>query len=188
MSESFLIAGLGNPGKAYELTRHNIGFMLIDALTQYFESSNYQKKFNSELANASLEKSKIFFAKPQTYMNKSGTSISEITRFYKIPITNIIVIHDDLDLEFLKIKVKTGGGDGGHNGLKSVDSMIGKNYSRLRIGIAHPGSQERVNNYVLGKFKKDELEKIAAFFDVICNNFHYLIGDNRDKFLNKLYL
>ena len=149
---NYLIVGLGNPTPDYEKTRHNIGFMIIDEIINQLNPANISKSsFKGEL----YKKNSLFFLKPQTYMNLSGESILAVKNYYKIE--NIVVIHDDLDLEFGAIKFKIGGGNGGHNGLKSIDSLIGKEYIRVRIGIGKP-QRQAVVKFVLSPFAKEQEE------------------------------
>jgi len=153
----FLIAGLGNIGERYELTRHNIGFMVIDSITRNLSTSTINKSnFKADVQKSGYN----LFAKPKTYMNLSGESIVAIKDYYKIEIENIIVIHDDLDLPFGTVKFKVGGSHGGHNGLKSLDAHIGKEYIRVRIGIGKPSDKQDVVNHVLSNFSKEELNKL----------------------------
>ena len=153
----FLIAGLGNIGTEYELTRHNIGFMVIDSMTKNLHTSIINKSnFNADVSKSGYN----LFVKPKTYMNHSGQSIVAIKDYYKIEIENIIVIHDDLDLPFGTVKFKIGGSHGGHNGLRSLDAHIGKEYIRIRIGIGKPQNKEDVVNHVLSNFSKEELNKL----------------------------
>jgi PTH1 family peptidyl-tRNA hydrolase len=153
-----LIVGLGNPGSKYQDSRHNIGFLVIDAIIKELNSTPINKKsFNSLL----YKSDDLLFAKPQTYMNLSGESVSAISRFYKCD--KIITIHDDLELDFGAIRYKQGGGNGGHNGLKSIDSMIGKEYLRVRIGISKPENKHIISSYVLSKFS----DKQSAYLDDI---------------------
>lgn len=154
-----LITGLGNIGEKYQLTRHNVGFLVINEMTKSSTSSN----INKANFKASVEKSGYnLFVKPNTYMNHSGESVLAIKEYYKIDMENIIVIHDDLDLPFGTVKFKVGGGHGGHNGLRSIDSHIGKDYIRVRIGIGKPANKEDVANYVLSNFSKEELNKLQG--------------------------
>ncbi len=183
----FLIVGLGNIGGEYDNTRHNIGFMIVDALLKKFNISMCQDKFNAKICDISLNGEKIIFAKPTTYMNNSGLAVSKIKNFYKIENKNITVFHDDLDLELCKVKVKIGGGDAGHNGIKSLDSNIGKDYVRVRFGVGHPQFKNDVVNFVLGKFSEDDLANINASINKIIDNFALLLQD-KDKFMNKFYL
>ncbi len=151
-----LIVGLGNPMPKYENTRHNIGFRVIDRLVSDSNAINISKNsFYGEL----YKSKQTLFLKPLTYMNLSGKSIVAVKNFYKIDITDIIVIHDDIDLPFSALRFKKGGGNGGHNGLKSIDSIIGKDYLRVRMGIGKPERKSEVISFVLGNFNSDE-EKI----------------------------
>jgi PTH1 family peptidyl-tRNA hydrolase len=153
----YLIAGLGNPGKKYAYTRHNIGFLVIDEIAKNQNTSNINNtNFKAEV----LKYSNTLLVKPQTFMNLSGESIINIADYYNIVNENIIVIHDDLDLPFGAVKFKIGGGHGGHNGLKSIDANIDKDYIRVRIGIGKPSDKKDVANYVLNDFSKDELNQL----------------------------
>lgn len=154
----FLITGLGNPGVKYELTRHNIGFLVMDNITKNLslKSSINKSSFNAEVIKASNK----LYVKPQTFMNNSGQAIEAISSYYKIETSNIIVIHDDLDLPFGTVKFKLGGGHGGHNGLRSTDAHIGKEYLRVRVGIGKPTIKADVVNHVLSNFSKEELKQL----------------------------
>lgn len=152
-----LIVGLGNIGDKYELTRHNVGFLVIDEMTKNLTTSNIN---NSNFHSTLLKSGYNLFSKPTTYMNNSGLAVHSIMDYYKIDIEDIIVIHDDLDLPFGAVKFKIGGGHGGHNGLRSLDSHIGKDYIRVRIGIGKPKDKSDVANYVLSNFSKEELNKL----------------------------
>jgi len=155
----YLVVGLGNIGSKYELTRHNIGFMVIDWITK-----NLSLKTNINKANFIadvIKSSNNLFVKPHTFMNNSGQSIVAIKEYYKIDNTDIIVIHDDLDLPFGTVKFKIGGGHGGHNGLRSLDAHIGKDYIRVRVGIGKPENKNDVANYVLSNFSKEEMNKLT---------------------------
>ena len=153
----YLIAGLGNPGDKYEKTRHNIGFLVIDEITKKLDTSN----ISNQNFNAVAKKYQTnIYAKPQTFMNLSGESILSIVEYYNIPNENIIIVHDDLDLPFGTIKFKNGGGHGGHNGLKSIDSHIGKDYTRVRIGIGKPEVKSDVADYVLHNFSKEQFDHL----------------------------
>ena len=144
----FLICGLGNPGKEYINTRHNVGFNLIDKLVKFYDFLPFKKDSKREIFKGQIENYSCLLMKPLNFMNLSGQPIQEITNFYKIKKKNIFIIHDDLDLELGKVKIKFGGGNGGHNGLLNIDEMIGNDYYRLRIGIDHPGMKHLVSNYV----------------------------------------
>lgn len=185
----FLFVGLGNIGKEYENTRHNFGFMAVDeVIDKYSISKSSQLKFKAEIFDCLINKEKVLVIKPQTFMNNSGVAVSQVKNFYKIPIENIFVFHDDLDLEFCKLRFKQGGGDGGHNGIKSIDSMIGKNYYRIRMGIGRPQNSEDVANYVLGKFSANNLENIDFLLKKVSFNISELFSENKSNFLSKINL
>ena len=152
----FLIAGLGNPGEKYKNTRHNIGFLVIDEIAK---NTNTTSINNSNFKSITLKSNNTIFAKPQTFMNLSGESILAIADYYGIENNNIIIIHDDLDLPFGTVKFKLGGGHGGHNGLRSIDTHIGQDYTRVRVGIGKPQNKE-VADYVLSDFNKEESTKL----------------------------
>ena len=170
----FLICGLGNPGKKFKNTRHNIGFKLVDKIIAHFELEKIKKDKNKELFFGKISNYKVYVLKPLTFMNLSGQAVIETVNFYKINKDNIFVIHDDLDLQLAKVKIKKGGGNGGHNGLLSIDEYLGNEYNRLRIGINHPGNKDLVSKYVLNNFSNEEeiilskkVEKIKINFDLI---------------------
>ena len=151
----FLLIGLGNPGKDYAKNRHNIGFMAADAVAERYKFSSWTKKFRGLLAEGTIGGEKVFLLKPQTYMNLSGESAGEASRFYKIPLENIIVIHDELDLDFGFAKLKRSGGNAGHNGLENIESHIGKDFLRFRFGIGKISGDN--TKHVLSDFSKKEL-------------------------------
>lgn len=148
-----IIVGLGNPGKEYEATRHNAGFWLLDELAwQWKVTFKDEKKFSGEVARAGLEQGEVWLLKPITFMNRSGQAVAALAQFYKIKPEEILVVHDELDLECGRIKFKLGGGNGGHNGLKDIQARLGTpNFYRLRLGIGHPGDKALVSAYVLNK-------------------------------------
>ena len=158
-----LIVGLGNPGKEYEKNRHNIGFLAVDYLIKEFNASKISSKFKGEL----FKTNDYLFLKPLTFMNLSGESVRLVKDFYKIDNENIIVIHDDIDLNLGALKFKRGGGSGGHNGLKSIDKHIGNDYWRIRIGVGRPERKEEVVKYVLSNFSEEELNCIEKNFENI---------------------
>ena len=153
----YLIVGLGNIGEKYQNTRHNIGFLVIDYITKNLNTSNIN---NPNFQSTLLKSGYNLFSKPITYMNNSGVAVNSIKDYYKIDLENIIIIHDDLDLPFGTVKFKIGGGHGGHNGLRSIDAHIGKEYIRVRIGVGKPQDKSDVANYVLNNFSKEELNKL----------------------------
>ena len=158
-----LVVGLGNPGNKYKNNRHNAGFLAIDYLIGKFKASKISSKFKGEL----FKSDGYLFLKPQTYMNLSGESVAAVKNFYKIKNENITVIHDDIDLKPGALRFKRGGGSGGHNGLKSIDSLIGNDYYRVRIGIGRPERKEEVINYVLSDFSTEELNCVEKTFENI---------------------
>jgi len=182
----FLFVGLGNIGKEYDNTRHNTGFLAVDKIIEEYNFINQGKKFHSEIWTGSINCDKGIIIKPQTYMNSSGIAVSEVANFYKIPLENIFVFHDDLDLKLGRIKYKIGGSSAGHNGIKSIDSMIGKDYNRIRIGIDRPQFDD-VINFVLKKFNEDERVILENSFIKIANNANLLLH-NKDLFLTYISL
>ena len=183
----FLIVGLGNPGAEYARTRHNVGFTAADALAPKYGFSAFRSKFVGVIAEGKIEGEKVYLLKPQTYMNLSGHSVVKAAFFYKILPENIIVIHDDMDLKPDQIKAKLGGGAGGHNGLKSIDSQIGNGYNRIRIGVGHPmGSKEDVVGHVLSGFSKSESELLDRNLEIVIDNIGVLIRDGINAFSTKL--
>ena len=183
----WLICGLGNPGKRYQNTRHNIGFDLADSIISEYNFKTYKKDKTKEIFRGSIKKIDCLLCKPQTYMNISGLPIREIISFYKIPKSKILIIHDDLDLVVGKVKIKTGGGNGGHNGLSSIDQTIGKNYKRLRIGIGHPGTKDLVSSYVLRKFDKNDRKIIEKIIELLTESFS-LVFNKKELLLTRLSL
>ena len=181
----WLICGLGNPGKKYHNTRHNVGFQFVDEIIQKNNFKLIKKNKSKEIYRGLIKGNKCLICKSLVFMNLSGSSIQEVVNFYKILKSNIIVVHDDLDLPLGKIKIKRGGGNGGHNGLLSIDKAIGVAYNRLRIGIGHPGLKEFVNKYVLEKFKLDEKKIINKIIKLSMKDFHLLL-DNKALFLTKI--
>ena len=160
-----LLVGLGNPGEKYRSHRHNVGFMAVDAIADACGFGPSRKKFQGELREGELGRAKALTLKPQTFMNESGQSVGAAMRFYKLTPQDVVVFHDELDLVAGKIKVKLGGGNAGHNGLRSIDEHIGNDFRRVRIGIGHPGDKSRVTGHVLGDFAKadrDWLDPLLA--------------------------
>ena len=161
----FLLVGLGNPGKIYINNRHNIGYKIIDNIKKNFNFPNFTKKFKSDFSKTLLYDQVVSLIKPITYMNDSGIAVKEIKKFYNIDIKNIYVIHDEIDLDLGRVKIKNGGGHNGHNGLKSIDSFIGQEYNRVRVGISRPSKiydekvNENVSNWVLSDFTSIEKEQ-----------------------------
>ncbi len=178
----FLIVGLGNPGTKYENNRHNVGFLVIDEIAKNLTTSNINKSnFSADVLKASNQ----LLVKPTTYMNNSGLSVHAIKEYYKLTLDDIIVIHDDLDLPFGTVKFKVGGGHGGHNGLRSIDSHVGNMYTRVRIGIGKPESKSDVANYVLSDFSKEELNKLEGIISHTIKAIESLKTDSIDEVKSK---
>lgn len=185
--EMFLIVGLGNPGAEYANTRHNVGFMAVDEIARKYGFSAFRGKFDGLIAEGKIEGEKVYLLKPQTYMNLSGNSVVKAAFFYKILPANIIVIHDDMDLKPDQIKAKIGGGTGGHNGLKSIDSQITNGYNRIRIGVGHPQREgQAVVNHVLSGFSKKESELLTHNLEIVADNIGILLAEGINAFSNKL--
>ena len=182
----YLLVGLGNPGKEYEKTRHNIGFMIIDNIVNEYGFTSDKSQFKAIVNTGDINNSKIILLKPTTFMNRSGISVAEAAKFYKIPLSNIIVFHDDIDLETGKVKIKVGGGHGGHNGLRDIDLHIGKEYKRVRIGIGHPGDKDKVSGYVLNNFLTEEEPKLKNLIISIAKNMNYVLNNDDALFTQNL--
>ena len=177
-----LFVGLGNPTPNSENNRHNIGFKLIDALNQKFGLSKQKPKFKGLLTTGNVEGEKVYAIKPLTFMNNSGICIRELIEYFKIDAENVIVFHDDLDVEFGKIKAKFGGSDAGHNGIASIDKFIGKDYSRVRIGIGKPKTKSDVSDHVLKNFDEDEMIQLEKITNDIVDSISILIDKKLDLF------
>jgi len=182
-----LLVGLGNPGPEHRRQRHNVGFMAVDAVAERHNFQPFRRRFQGELAEGVLDGKKTLILKPQTYMNLSGKAVGEAAHFFKIPPRQIVVVHDELDLAAGKIRIKTGGGHAGHNGLRSVDAAIGPDYRRLRIGIGHPG-RDRVLGYVLQNFAADEHDWLDPLLTAIAAEAGYLARSDDAGFMTKLAL
>jgi|TARA_B100002051_G_scaffold234858_1_gene234976 PTH1 family peptidyl-tRNA hydrolase len=181
-----LFVGLGNPTPDSQNNRHNIGFKIIDAINQNLGLSKQKPKFKGLLTMGNIGNKKVYAIKPLTFMNNSGTCIRELIEYFKIDSSNIIVFHDDLDIEFGKIKAKFGGTDAGHNGIKSLDKFIGKEYSRVRIGIGKPEKKIRVNDFVLGDFNEEEIIQLEDTSKKIIESLDLLIDKKLDLFSSKI--
>lgn len=184
-----IIAGLGNPGPRYAGNRHNIGFMAADAIVRRHSSFGpWQKKWNAEIAEGRIGTDKVLVIKPLTFMNLSGQAVGEAMRFYKLGAGDLTVLYDELDLAPGKVRVKRGGGAGGHNGIKSLDAHCGKDYRRVRLGIGHPGDKARVQSHVLGDFAKADQDWLDPLLDAVGDHIAMLVEGDESGFMNKLAL
>lgn len=183
-----LIVGLGNPGDKYAGNRHNIGFMAVDAIARRHGFGPFRQKFSGLVSEGAIDGEKVLLLAPQTYMNNSGDSVQAAASFYKLAPADITVIYDELDLAPGKVRVKTGGGNGGHNGLRSIDPQIGKDYKRVRLGIGHPGSKDAVVHYVLADFAKADKVWLEPLLDAVADHAGMLVKDDDSGFMNKLAL
>lgn len=183
---TWLFVGLGNPGPTYRNHRHNVGFQVLDVLAAHFSFPDFKRKDTYAFTTGTIAAASVLCLKPLTYMNRSGLSVGQVARFYKIPLEQILVIHDDLDLAPGKIRLKLGGGTGGHRGLQSLDQSVGKNYWRLRIGIGHPGHRDEVNAYVLQDFSSREQAWLALLKDFIAEEISAILQQEGDLFVSRV--
>jgi PTH1 family peptidyl-tRNA hydrolase len=183
-----LIVGLGNPGAEYARNRHNIGFMAVDAIVRRHGFSAWRGKFHGEICDGVIAGEKVVALKPATYMNDSGRAVVAATTFYKIEPKDVVVFHDELDLPPGRLKVKTGGGHAGHNGLRSIHAHIGPDFRRVRLGIGHPGAKELVTGHVLGDFAKIDRDWLEPLLDDVAANAERLIAGDDAGFMNAVAL
>ncbi len=183
-----LFAGLGNPGAKYANHRHNVGFMAADAIARRHSFSPWSKKFQGLIAEGTLAGEKIILIKPQTFMNLSGQSVGEALRFYKLDASALTVFYDEIDLAAGKVRVKVGGGSGGHNGIRSLEQHVGKDFRRVRIGVSHPGVKEMVHGHVLGDFAKADREWLDVLLDTIADDAELLAKGDDNSFMNRVTL
>jgi len=181
-----LLVGLGNPNQSHINNRHNVGFKVIDAINAEFKLSKQKPKFKGLLTTGNIDEKKIYAVKPLTFMNNSGICVKELVEYFRIDVSNIFVFHDDIDINLGKIKAKFGGGSAGHNGIESIDKNIGKNYSRIRIGIGHPDTKPGVVDHVLNDFMDDEREGMKIVTKNIIDSFSILIKKDLDLFSSKV--
>lgn len=181
-----LFVGLGNPGREYAAQRHNIGFMAVDAIARRHRAAPFRRRFQGEISETVLDGERVLLLKPETYMNESGRAVREAAQFFKIPLSDITVFHDEMDLAPGTVRVKIGGGNAGHNGLKSVTAEVGNDYRRVRLGIGHPGRKELVLSYVLGNFSRDEVPWVEALCDAVAGDAALLAKGEGDKFQTRL--
>jgi PTH1 family peptidyl-tRNA hydrolase len=183
-----LVAGLGNPGAQYALNRHNAGFIFADAIHAEYGFGPWRAKFEGLVCEGALAGRKVYLLKPQTYMNDSGRSVGAALNFFKLPLTALVVAHDEIDLAAGKLKVKTGGGDAGQNGLRSITAVLGPDYRRVRIGIGHPGHKDRVTGHVLQNFSKDDIAWFKPMLDAMVEAAPLLARDDDNGFMSKVAL
>ncbi len=183
-----IFAGLGNPGAPYAKNRHNVGFMAADAIHRRHNFSPWSKKFRGLVADGTIDGEKILLIKPQTFMNLSGQSVGEAMRFYKLAPADLSVFYDELDLVAGKVRVKTGGSAGGHNGIRSLDQHLGRDYRRVRVGIGHPGVKELVHGHVLGDFAEADAAWLEPLLEAVADNAGYLVKGDENGFMNRLSL
>ena len=181
-----LLVGLGNPGSSYANHRHNAGFMALDAIAKHYAFSSWRKRFQGEAAEGVLDGEKVLALKPATYMNLSGQSVGEAARFFKIDPNHVIVIYDEIELAPGKVRVKCGGGSAGHNGIKSIDDHIGKDYWRVRLGVGRPAGAGDVSNHVLQNFSKADKEWLDPFLDAVVKGAPLLAVGETNKFMTKV--
>lgn len=183
-----LFVGLGNPGSRYANNRHNIGFMAIEAIARAFNFPAFRKKFQGLVSEGSIGTERVILLMPQTYMNESGRAVGEAVRFHKIDVADVYVFHDELDLAAMKLRIKTGGGNAGHNGLRSITSHIGNEYRRVRFGIGHPGDKNRVHGHVLSDFAKADREWVDTILDAVARNADLLAAGDEAGFQNRVHM
>jgi PTH1 family peptidyl-tRNA hydrolase len=183
-----LIFGLGNPGSGYADNRHNIGFMAVDEIVRRHGLSASRVRFQSETLEGEIDGAKIMALKPTTFMNNSGNAVGAAMRYYKLTPADILVIHDEIDLDAGRIKVKTGGGSAGHNGIRSIAAHIGADFKRLRIGIAHPGEKDDVIGHVLNNFAKSDKAWLDPLLDAIAETLPLLVAGDEPGFMTRVAL
>ena len=184
----WLFVGLGNPGPRYAGNRHNIGFMAVDALVRRHNLGSWRRRFKGTAAEGPLAGERVIALKPETFMNDSGVAVAEAANFYKIGLPRIVVFHDEIDLAPAKVRVKTGGGAAGHNGLRSISAHVGNDYVRVRIGVGHPGAKEQVYSWVLGDFAVAERPWVETLCDIMADNATMLVKCEDSSFQNKVHL
>jgi peptidyl-tRNA hydrolase, PTH1 family len=183
-----LIAGLGNPGSRYAANRHNIGFMAAEAIARRHGLGSWRRRFQGETADGMIGNARAVVLKPLTFMNESGRSVGEAMRFFNLEPADVVVLHDELDLPPGKVRVKTGGGHAGHNGLRSIQAHIGPDFHRVRLGIGHPGNKDLVHFYVLHDFAKSDREWLEPLLDGIADAAENLARREFASFQNKVHL
>jgi peptidyl-tRNA hydrolase, PTH1 family len=183
-----LFVGLGNPGERYVGNRHNIGFMAVQAIARRHDIAPWRRKFQGVAVEGAIGGEKLLLLLPGTFMNESGRAVAEAVNFYKLTLSDIVVFHDELDLPPAKLRVKTGGGNAGHNGLRSITAHVGNDYRRVRFGIGHPGDKNMVESYVLQDFAKDEKPWVETLCEAVADSTALLAKGEDATFQNKVHL
>ena len=183
-----LLVGLGNPGERYAGNRHNIGFRVLQAIAKRHGLGPWRRRFQGLACEGPIGGERSLLLLPGTYMNESGRAVADAARFYKIALPDVVVFHDEIDLPPGKVRVKTGGGVAGHNGLRSISAHIGNDYRRVRIGVGHPGDKDMVQAYVLNDFAKSERPWVEAIIETIAGNAEFLVRGEDASFQNKVHL
>ena len=183
-----LFVGLGNPGAKHAGNRHNIGFMVAEEIAKRHSFAPWRRRFQGVATEGTIGREKVLLLLPGTYMNESGRAVAEAMHFYKMPLGDIVVFHDEIELPPAKVRVKTGGGIAGHNGLRSISAHVGNDYRRVRIGVGHPGVKELVHAHVLGDFAKSERPWVETLCDVVADNAELLALAKDSSFQNKVHL
>ena len=178
-----LIVGLGNPGDKYSGNRHNVGFMAVERIAERHRFGPWKRKFQALAADGEIDGEKVLLLKPQTYMNESGRAVGEAARFLKVPIGDVVVLYDEIDLAPGKLKAKAGGGNAGHNGLRSISAHMENDYVRVRIGVGHPGHKDLVANWVLNDFAKADKVWLEPLLDAIADAAPRLVAGENERFL-----
>ncbi len=183
-----LLVGLGNPGAKYAQNRHNVGFMALDVIARRWSFGPWRQRFQGLTAEGRVGDARVLALKPSTFMNLSGQSVGAAVRFLKLDPAAVTVVHDEIDLAFCKLRVKTGGGHGGHNGIRDIASHIGADFRRVRLGVGHPGDKEKVHGHVLHDFAKAEMPDIETMLDAVADNLPLLLGGDEGAFMSKVAL
>jgi PTH1 family peptidyl-tRNA hydrolase len=183
-----LFVGLGNPGERYAGNRHNIGFMAVQAIAKQHRIAPWRRKFQGVAVEGTIGAEKVLLLLPGTFMNESGRAVAEAANFYKLEAGNVVVFHDEAELSPGKVRVKKGGGNAGHNGLRSITEHIGNDYHRVRLGVGHPGSKDMMESYVLQDFAKSERPWVEALCEIVADNVGLLIDGKDSTFQNKVHL
>jgi peptidyl-tRNA hydrolase, PTH1 family len=183
-----LFVGLGNPGPSHASNRHNIGFMAVQAIARRHEISPWRRRFQGVAVEGNIAEERVLLLLPGTYMNESGRAVAEAANFYKLDAGNIVVFHDEAELSPGKVRLKRGGGNAGHNGLRSVSEHIGNDYHRVRLGVGHPGDKNLMERYVLQDFATSDWPWVEALCDIVADNVALLIEGRDSTFQNKVHL